>query len=119
VPDTERIDLDGTDTGAFVQVLTLPAGETASFDARPNALIWVDDGEVTLTVCEGDRIAAEAGDSQELQLLEAGTTLLQTGNSVYAISGATIHLTGVAPESRIILMVVVPPGGALCGGGSC
>jgi hypothetical protein len=121
--EKQAIDLDDRTSPVVdvsVQQVWLAAGETVSILADPNVVLYVAAGSVTLTVCDGDSVTVTSGPGGTVTPLDGPNTMpLDLDDTVYATSTVRYYLTGVDPESRIVLTLIIPGGGAVCGGTSC
>lgn len=118
------INLDGTDSDVSVQDVRLAAGESVSVLAGPSTLLFVAGGSdtetVTLTVCEGDTVGVTPWSGSGTVLVTGpATKQLNLADTVTVTSTVRYYLTGVAPESQIVLTVIPFGGGGLCGGAGC
>jgi hypothetical protein len=108
-----------TQTRAVTEILTLEADEDTTVDTPFSSLIWIDSGEVTLLVCEGDNIGVSEGSDEAIELAAPGTYTLSETSTIFKSGSTSVRLVGEADQSILIIVAIYPPDGALCIGGGC
>jgi hypothetical protein len=108
-----------TQTRVVTEILLLKADEDTTVDSPFSSLIWIDSGEVTLIVCEGDNIGVSTGSDEVIELVAPGTYTLSETSTIFNSGSTSVRLVGEADQSVLIIVAIYPPDAALCIGGGC
>lgn len=106
-------------TMAVTDVAGLSSGEQIEISSELGGIIYLETGEIELTVCDSGQAAIQESGSAQVEVLDADTHTIGAGSTVFLASGTTVYLKGVESDSIIVFTVYVMTLQAVCGSGGC